>query len=92
VILGESVFRSRYDGDRKVLGSTIRVNGVETTVVGVMPEGFQFDYFADLWQPLATLPDLTTDKRDDRQLSAFGAEFPKPVEIDGIDARKRRKA
>ena len=97
VILGESVFRIRYGGDRKVLGRTIRVNGVETNVIGVMPEGFQFDYFADLWQPLAAMPGLTTDKRDAPQLRAFGrladgAELSEArAEIEGIDGRRDRE-
>ena len=71
-ILGENVFRNRYGGDRAIVGRSIRVNGVETTVIGVMPEGFQFDYFADLWQPLTTISALTAEKRDLPQLSVIG--------------------
>ena len=97
VVLGEGVFRSRYAGDAKVLGSTIGVNGVETTVVGIMPDGFHFDYFADLWQPLAAMPGLTTDKRDAPQLRAFGRlaegfELSEArAEIEGIDGRRKRE-
>jgi predicted permease len=97
VILGGSVFRNRYGGDRKVLGSTIRVNGVETLVIGVMPEGFQFDYFAELWQPLAAMPGLTTDEREAPQLRAFGRladgfEISEArAEIEGIDEGRRRE-
>jgi len=95
VMLGESVFRGRYGGDRKILGRIIRVNGIETTVIGVMPEGFQFDYFADLWQPLAAIHGLTTDKRDAPQLKAFGrladgaALAEARTEIEGIDDRRK---
>jgi len=97
VLLGESVFRTRYGGDRNVLGSAIRVNGVETTVIGVMPVGFQFDYFADLWQPLAAMPGFTTDNSDAPQLSALGrladgAELSEArTEIEGIDQRRNRE-
>jgi predicted permease len=96
-ILGENVFRTRYRGDRAILGSIIRVNGVDTTVIGVMPEGFHFDYFADLWLPLAAIPGVTTDERDARHLSAFGrladdAELSETrAEIEGIDGRRRRE-
>jgi putative ABC transport system permease protein len=95
VILGESVFRSRYGGDRGVLGRSIRVNGVDSTVVGIMPEGFQFDYFANLWQPLTRIPGLTTEKRDAPQLSAIGrlasgAELAGArAELEAIDERSR---
>jgi putative ABC transport system permease protein len=97
VILGESVFRNRYASDRKVLDSTIRVNGVETNVIGVMPEGFRFDYFAELWQPLAAMPGLTTDEREAPQLRAFGRladgfEISEArAEIEGIDEGRRRE-
>jgi predicted permease len=96
VLLGESVFRSRYAADPKILGRIIRVNGVETTVIGVMPEGFHFNYFADLWQPLTGIPDLTTERRDASQLSAFGrlaegAELTEArLELEGIDERRNR--
>ncbi len=94
-ILGGSVFRNRYGGDRAVLGRSIRVNGVETTVIGIMSEGFQFDYFADLWQPLTTIDGLTAEKRDTPQLSvigrlADGAELSQArAELEAIDERRR---
>ena len=34
------------DGDPDVLGRTIRMNGELATVIGVMPEGFGFPFFA----------------------------------------------
>jgi predicted permease len=95
VILGNSVFRGRYGGDRRILGSTIGVNGIETVVIGVMPEGFQFDYFADLWQPLDLMPRLTTERREVPQLSVFGRLedgvdlAAARLETEAIDARHR---
>ncbi|HEY7817973.1 MAG TPA: ABC transporter permease, partial [Vicinamibacteria bacterium] len=71
-ILGNRVFRARYGASAEILGRPIQVNGIPTTIVGVMPEGFQFDYFADLWQPLAALPEVTGDEREEPQLSAIG--------------------
>jgi predicted permease len=72
VILGESVWRQRYRADAAVLGQTIRVNGVPSVVIGIMPDAFQFPARSRLWQPLALLPDRTLDRRDVRELSAFG--------------------
>jgi predicted permease len=94
-ILGDAVFRNRFGGDRAILGSSIRLNGVETTIIGIMPEGFQFDYFADLWQPLTTIADLTGTKRDTAELSAIGrlaqgAELVHArAELEAIDERRR---
>lgn len=97
VILGDNVFRGRYRGDPGILGRTLRVNGIDSTVIGVMPEGFQFDYFADLWQPLAAIPALTTGGRDQPQLSVFGrladgTELSQArAELEGIDEPLRRE-
>ncbi|HSG08662.1 MAG TPA: ABC transporter permease [Longimicrobiales bacterium] len=52
VILSHSVWQARYAEDPEIVGRTIRVNGQATTVVGVMPEGFSFPYWEDVWVPL----------------------------------------
>lgn len=49
VVLGYHVWRDRYGGDSNVLGKSIRVNGRQGTVVGVMPEGFKWPSNHDLW-------------------------------------------
>jgi predicted permease len=72
VILGDGVWKSRYGGDAAIIGRTIRVNEVPSTVIGVMPPGFAFPGTAEVWQPLALLPGLTTARRDARTLSVIG--------------------
>ena len=72
VILGYAMWRSRYGGDRGILGRDIRVNGVRATVIGVMTEGFAFPESSSIWQPLAQGPRQTTRGRDDRNIDAFG--------------------
>lgn len=42
VILGYQMWQDRFAGDRGVLGTVLRVNGESSTVVGVMPEGFDY--------------------------------------------------
>jgi predicted permease len=71
-ILGHAVWQSRYEGDPSVVGRKIRVDGIPTTVIGVMPRGFRFPTSVDLWQPIALMPGITTDRRDARIVSAFG--------------------
>ena len=72
VILGNGIWKTRYGGDPSVIGQTIRVNGVPSVVIGVMPDRFKFPNNADLWQPLALMPGLTSQGRDVRSLSAIG--------------------
>ncbi len=71
-VLGSTIWRSRFDADPGVIGRTIRVNGIDATVVGVMPEGFAFDFYADLWQPLALMSGLDREHREARALQLVG--------------------
>jgi putative ABC transport system permease protein len=72
VILGHVVWRTRYRSDPGIIGRTIRVNGAPSTVIGVMPDGFEFPMNARLWQPLAALPSGMRDDRSARLLDGFG--------------------
>ncbi len=42
VVLGDHVWRTRFDADPNILGATVRLGGVPHTVVGVMPPWFRF--------------------------------------------------
>jgi putative ABC transport system permease protein len=72
VILGNGVWKNRYGSDPSVIGRTVKVNEVPAVVIGVMPEGFKFPQNADLWLPLVQMPRLGEQKRDNRNLDAFG--------------------
>ena len=53
VLLSHRLWRRRFGGDPKVVGSTLRLaGGGEATVVGVMPEAFRFPSYAEVWSPL----------------------------------------
>lgn len=52
VVLGYGIWQSRFQGDRGVLGRTVRLGRTAATVVGVMPEGFGFPVNHQVWVPL----------------------------------------
>ena len=84
VILGHAVWQRRYQGDRGIVGRTIRVNGVPSTVIGVMPEGFGFPLASSVWQPLVLLPQETRTDRRIRVVDTFarlkaGVSLPRPA-------------
>ncbi|HEY7395381.1 MAG TPA: ABC transporter permease, partial [Gemmatimonadaceae bacterium] len=52
VVIGERVWKTRFDSDPAVLGKTVKVGTESATIVGVMPEAFAFPYNQRLWMPL----------------------------------------
>ena len=72
VMLGHGIWTNRYGAAPNVLGRAIRVNDAPATVVGVMPAGFEFPQWAELWQPLGITPGLTGHARDERVFRAVG--------------------
>jgi putative ABC transport system permease protein len=70
-ILSYAFWERRYGKDPGILGRTARMNGVPTTVVGVMPQGFFFPQNQDFWLPLVPTPNAM--KRENRETwYAFG--------------------
>jgi predicted permease len=71
IILGHAVWRDRYGSDQDVVGRVVRVNGEQTTVIGVMPEGFAFPLAEEVWVPLRMNP-LEMERGSGYTLAAFG--------------------
>jgi putative ABC transport system permease protein len=71
-ILSHELWRTRYGSDADVLGRTIRINGVASTVIGVMPDGFLFPENARVWRPLTMLPAELKQSRTAHALDVFG--------------------
>ncbi len=56
VIIGDKVWQEQFDRSPDAIGSSLRVNGVVMTVVGVMPPKFRFPGTHDLWPALVVDP------------------------------------
>ena len=53
-VIGAGIWKWRFGGDPAVVGRKIKLDGEDFTVIGVMPEGFQFPYRAantEMWIP-----------------------------------------
>jgi putative ABC transport system permease protein len=68
VMLRYSLWEQRFGKDPAIVGQTVRLNGVPTTVIGVMPAGFSFPEDQSLWTPAIPLPDALTRGH-------FGAQY-----------------
>jgi putative ABC transport system permease protein len=76
VLLGHRLWQSRYGGETGAIGRTVRVNGREATIVGVMPPGFAFPQSSEIWQPLSALTDTQRTSRTSRGPEAVGRLRP----------------
>jgi putative ABC transport system permease protein len=67
-ILSEGLWRQQFNGDRNIVGQTIRVNSKPRTVVGVMPATFHFpesagaDMGKGLWLPVQPTPEMLKER------------------------------
>ncbi|MGB9028655.1 MAG: ABC transporter permease [Acidobacteriaceae bacterium] len=51
VVLSYGLWKSRFGGNSKIVGSTIQLDGESFVVIGVIGRGFVTDTPADLWAP-----------------------------------------
>jgi putative ABC transport system permease protein len=85
-IIGSNIWKSRYGASRDVLGRKVSVNGTTpATIIGVMPDGFRFVDFTDVWLPLSQLPGSTRQRRDARELFMIG-RLPDGIDLDRVRA------
>ncbi len=53
VLLSHSLWQRRFGSDRSILGRSLKLDGNEYIVAGIMPASFEFPEKADAWMPLA---------------------------------------
>ena len=56
LVIGADVWASRFNSDPSVLGRDVRLGHTVHTIVGVMPEGFEFPINHSYWTPLHIEP------------------------------------
>jgi putative ABC transport system permease protein len=95
VILSDNIWHSRFAADPNIVGRTIRLDDVPTTIVGVMPRSFDFPLATEIWTPMALKP-AERSSHSFRTLQAVGRLRPGrtleqvSAEINGIAARLER--
>ncbi|MCI0486444.1 MAG: ABC transporter permease [Blastocatellia bacterium] len=57
VVLSHGLWQRRFGGEPQILNQTISLNGRGYTVIGVMPQEFQFPNRVEMWVPVAPLSD-----------------------------------
>ena len=77
VVLSYGLWRRVFGGNPNVIGSTIDIDGVPMSVVGVMPAGFSYPNEAEIWGPLAfSSDDLSENSRGNHGFEVLGRIKP----------------
>lgn len=51
-VLSHAIWQSEFNAEPDIVGRTVKIDDQLTTVVGVMPAGFAFPNWTDVWLPL----------------------------------------
>ena len=70
-VIGHRLWMSRFEGDRSVIGKTVKIGTATATIVGVMPEGFAFPVNQRIWLPLR-VNGATLEPRSGPDVTVFG--------------------
>ena len=76
-VLSHDLWRRMFDANPSVIGTSLMVNGVSRTIIGIAPErftGLDLGRPLDMWIPL--LPDDGPDARQNRGLAIVGRLAP----------------
>jgi putative ABC transport system permease protein len=72
-VLGYGLWQRRFGGDESVLGRKVIISGKSTTIVGVMPQGFDYPAQSEAWAPFPLDP---KEERFNRFLSVIARMKP----------------
>src|SRR5919106_3237363 len=81
IVLSHSLWQRRFGGDPNIIGREVNIGG-KTTVIGIMPAGFEYpisDEQQDFWEPLFSAAFMTKERREeraDRALEVFARLKP----------------
>ena len=78
VVLSAPLWRSLFGGSRDILGTTVRLDGVPHTVVGVVEEGHEVPAMAQAWVPLGfgDAPPAWVDERSNHMWQVIARLAP----------------
>jgi len=77
VILSYGLWQRAFGANPRAIGSTMDVDGVPMTVIGVMPAGFAYPDESEIWGPRAFTPDeLSENSRGNHGMEVLGRIKP----------------
>jgi putative ABC transport system permease protein len=61
-VITHSLWQRRFGGDPEIVNKTITINSIVRTVIGVMPERFNYPKGAEVYAPLPMTPELMKNR------------------------------
>jgi putative ABC transport system permease protein len=62
IVVSYGFWQQRLGADPNVLGRSLALNGLTYTVIGVMPQDFDFPIYAEMWAPWIAPPDARSQR------------------------------
>ena len=75
ILIGYRMWQERFAGDPAIVGKTIRANGEPMTVIGVLPDRFEFPFEQQVWLPMRLDP-LAIPRGTGTTVQVFGRLLP----------------
>lgn len=76
-VLSWQLWQQSFGGDDSVVGRDVTINGTPTTVVGIMPAGFDIDDSEiEVWLPIGFAPDVSS-RRANHAIFVVGRLLPR---------------
>jgi len=72
IVISHTIWTQAFARDSSVIGRVITIDGVPTTIIGVMPRGFSQPAPTDVWQPFDIPQNQRTVISGGRTLAIFG--------------------
>jgi putative ABC transport system permease protein len=72
VVVSHGLWQRRFAGEASLVGKPITLDGVNYTVVGITPAGFQYPDKTDVWVPPFKLAPALNERMDPTQVRGFG--------------------
>lgn len=75
-VISYAMWQNYFAGDAQLIGRDIRINGIHTRIVGIMPQNFAFPFFHDLWLPSQLEPSQYLVRKGAPEVSVYARLKP----------------
>ncbi|WP_219094162.1 ABC transporter permease [Pseudomonas sp. UMAB-40] len=75
-VISYAMWQNYFASDAQLIGRDIKINGIHTRIVGIMPQNFAFPFFHDLWLPSRLEPSQYLVRKGAPEVSVYARLKP----------------